>query len=78
MGTHTQDIEIVEAPAAHKKKPTVRLPFLDWTRGLAATIMLQGHVFHSFIRTDCATAARMSSPNLLVGSLLLFFSFLPA
>lgn len=52
MGTQTQDIEIIEAPAAHKKKPSVRLPFLDWTRGLAATIMLQGHVFHSFIRTD--------------------------
>src|SRR4051812_44551707 len=25
-----------------------RLSFLDWTRGLAAVIMLQGHVFHSF------------------------------
>lgn len=25
-----------------------RLGFLDWTRGLAAVIMLQGHVFHSF------------------------------
>jgi uncharacterized membrane protein len=25
-----------------------RLAFLDWTRGLAALIMLQGHVFHSF------------------------------
>ncbi len=27
-----------------------RLTFLDWTRGLAAVIMLQGHVFHSFTR----------------------------
>ncbi len=25
-----------------------RLAFLDWTRGLAAVIMLQGHAFHSF------------------------------
>jgi len=25
-----------------------RLAFLDWTRGFAALIMLQGHVFHSF------------------------------
>ncbi len=25
-----------------------RLAFIDWTRGLAALIMLQGHVFHSF------------------------------
>src|SRR5271165_6015241 len=29
-----------------------RLGFLDWTRGLAVTIILQGHVFHSFTRTD--------------------------
>jgi uncharacterized membrane protein len=27
-----------------------RLAFIDWTRGLAALIMLQGHVFHSFTR----------------------------
>src|SRR4051812_28469447 len=35
------------------KKP--RLAFLDWTRGLAALIMLQGHVFHSFARNDLRT-----------------------
>src|SRR5277367_4601996 len=29
-----------------------RLTFLDWSRGLAVTIMLQGHVFHSFARND--------------------------
>ena len=34
------------------KKPLLRLPFLDWTRGFAAAIMLQGHVFHSFARPD--------------------------
>lgn len=28
------------------------MAFLDWTRGFAAIIMLQGHVFHSFARTD--------------------------
>ncbi|MEO8130034.1 MAG: heparan-alpha-glucosaminide N-acetyltransferase domain-containing protein [Bryobacteraceae bacterium] len=39
---------VVAAPAAKK----TRLAFLDWTRGLAAIIMLQGHVFHSFTRTD--------------------------
>jgi uncharacterized membrane protein len=32
------------------KKP--RLPFLDWMRGVAAVIMLQGHTFHSFTRSD--------------------------
>ena len=29
-----------------------RLTFLDWSRGLAVVIMLQGHVFHSFGRQD--------------------------
>lgn len=39
-------------PVARKKAGASRLPFLDWTRGMAATIMLQGHVFHSFARAD--------------------------
>ena len=30
------------------KKKAPRLAFIDWTRGLAAFIMLQGHSFHSF------------------------------
>jgi uncharacterized membrane protein len=29
-----------------------RLGFIDWTRGLAALVMLQGHTFHSFTRTE--------------------------
>src|SRR5690242_13371101 len=29
-----------------------RLEYLDWFRGLAAAIMLQGHVFDSFLRND--------------------------
>ncbi len=33
-----------------RKKP--RLGFIDWTRGLAAVTMLNGHAFHSFTRTD--------------------------
>src|SRR3954451_23720637 len=31
---------------------SARLRYLDWTRGVAALIMLQGHVFHSFTRSD--------------------------
>ncbi|MCC7174543.1 MAG: DUF1624 domain-containing protein [Bryobacterales bacterium] len=31
-------------------KSSSRLAFLDWTRGLAAVLMLNGHVFHSFTR----------------------------
>jgi hypothetical protein len=34
------------------KKKAPRLAFIDWTRGLAAFIMLQGHSFHSFTQGD--------------------------
>ncbi len=37
---------------AEQKKASGRLAFIDWTRGFAAVIMLQGHVFDSFTRTD--------------------------
>ena len=37
---------------AGKKTSSDRLAFIDWTRGFAAVIMLQGHVFDSFTRTD--------------------------
>ena len=33
-------------------KTANRLLYLDWVRGLAALIMLQGHVFHSFLKDD--------------------------
>jgi uncharacterized membrane protein len=42
----------IEAPIREAKKSGSRLPFLDWTRGMAATIMLQGHVFHSFAKPE--------------------------
>lgn len=29
-----------------------RIVFLDWLRGLAAVVMLQGHTFHSFVRPE--------------------------
>jgi uncharacterized membrane protein len=35
-----------------KTKAPGRLAFIDWTRGLAAVVMLQGHTFHSFTRND--------------------------
>src|SRR5690349_3336436 len=37
---------------AETQKKASRLAFIDWTRGLAAFIMLQGHSFHSFTRND--------------------------
>jgi uncharacterized membrane protein len=35
-----------------QKKESGRLAFIDWTRGFAAVVMLQGHVFDSFTRSD--------------------------
>ena len=35
-----------------QKKTAGRLAFIDWTRGLAALIMLQGHTFNSFTKQD--------------------------
>ncbi len=46
---------------ALKKNGPGRLAFIDWTRGLAAVIMLNGHVFHSFTKPDL----RQDSPFLL-------------
>jgi uncharacterized membrane protein len=34
------------------KPASQRILYLDWVRGLAALIMLQGHVFQSFMRND--------------------------
>ena len=34
------------------KTSAYRLQYLDWLRGLGAVIMLQGHVFDSFLRND--------------------------
>src|SRR5579864_2905761 len=48
----TAIVEIRERQAKNNRDVHGRLTFLDWSRGLAVVIMLQGHVFHSFNRTD--------------------------
>lgn len=47
--------------ASSQSTSAPRLGFLDWTRGLAAVIMLQGHVFHSFT----SRSLRDSGPYIL-------------
>jgi len=37
---------------ADSKAPGSRFAFIDWTRGLAGIVMLQGHTFDSFARPD--------------------------
>jgi uncharacterized membrane protein len=38
------------------KKPSARLVYLDWMRGLGALIMLQGHVFEGWVRPEARTS----------------------
>jgi len=42
----------LKTPALTNRNSSGRLTFLDWTRGVAVVIMLQGHVFHSFAKTE--------------------------
>jgi uncharacterized membrane protein len=51
----------------NNRKTEGRLSFLDWTRGLAVVIMLQGHVFHSFNRTDLRGGGPFTLSQLLGG-----------
>ena len=51
----------------NNRKTEGRLSFLDWTRGLAVVIMLQGHVFHSFNRTDLRTGGPFTMSQFLGG-----------
>jgi uncharacterized membrane protein len=44
-----------ETRVKNNRDASGRLTFLDWSRGLAVVIMLQGHVFHSFNRTNLRT-----------------------
>src|SRR5579863_8351283 len=39
------------------KTSSYRLQYLDWVRGLGALIMLQGHVFDSFLKPELRNGA---------------------
>ena len=53
-----------------------RLGFLDWTRGLAALVMLQGHVFHSFMAKDLRDGSHFILSQFLGGMPPAYFLFL--
>jgi uncharacterized membrane protein len=47
------ETQTTPAPAERSSKTgSKRLAFLDYTRGIAALIMLQGHTFHAYARAD--------------------------
>lgn len=41
---------------SHVKASSYRLEYLDWVRGIGATIMLHGHVWHSFLKPELKTS----------------------
>ena len=43
------------------KSTSNRLEYLDWVRGLGAAVMLQGHVFQSYLKPEL----KQSGPYLL-------------
>lgn len=57
-------------------KPENRLLYLDWVRGLAALVMLQGHVFDSFLRKDLKTGGPFLFSQFLGGMPPAIFLFL--
>src|SRR5438552_3030350 len=57
-------------------KSTSRLQFLDWVRGFAALIMLQGHMYHSFLRQDLRTSSTYILSDFLGGLPSAVFLFL--
>lgn len=56
--------------------PQNRLGYLDWVRGLAAVIMLQGHVFDSFLKADLRTGGPFLFSQFLGGMPPAIFLFL--
>src|SRR5713226_882100 len=53
-----------------------RLEYLDWVRGLGAVIMLQGHVFHSFLRPELKTSSAYTLSQFVGGMPPALFLFL--
>lgn len=61
---------------AEQKKDSGRLAFIDWTRGFAAVVMLQGHVFDSFTRSGLRTQGPFMFSQFLGGLPPAIFLFL--
>src|SRR5258708_38868836 len=55
---------------------TPRVTFIDWLRGLAATIMLQGHTFDAFLRPEDRGGAFFIFSQFFVGAAAALFLFL--
>jgi len=61
---------------AQSKTSSYRLEYLDWVRGAGAVIMLQGHVFHSFLRPELKTTGAYTLSQFVGGLPPALFLFL--
>jgi uncharacterized membrane protein len=58
------------------KTSSSRLQYLDWVRGVGAVIMLQGHVFHSFLKPEMRDGAPYTLSQFVGGMPPALFLFL--
>jgi hypothetical protein len=58
------------------KASSYRLEYLDWVRGLGAVIMLQGHVFHAYLRPELKTTSAYTLSQFVGGMPPALFLFL--
>lgn len=65
--TNLRSSAAMAAGKPNNRNTSGRLTFLDWARGLAVVIMLQGHVFHSFNRTDLRSGGPFTLSQFLGG-----------
>lgn len=59
-----------------RTSPQGRLPYLDWMRGLAAVIMLQGHAFHAFTKPELRNSGAFVLSQFIGGMPPAMFLFL--
>ena len=71
-GTAAAPARIAPAPSGASK----RLPFLDWTRGLAVLIMIQCHVFNSFTSAELRQSGPYTLTQFVGGMAAPLFLFL--
>jgi uncharacterized membrane protein len=60
----------------YRNLPVKRLPFLDWTRGLAVLIMIECHSFNSFCRMDLRQGGPYMLSQFIGGMAAVLFLFL--
>jgi hypothetical protein len=58
------------------KTSSYRLEYLDWVRGIGAVIMLNGHVWHSFLRPELKTTGAYTLTQFIGGMPPALFLFL--